>query len=460
MYTIEKAREEIIKAGLRLVEDKLIARTWGNISARISDNEFIITPSGRDYTTLTPDDLVTVKIDDLSYEGDIKPSSEKAVHAVIYANRPDADFIVHTHQFYASVLAAECCSTWVAPCAAYAMPGTSKLARNAEYVLSDYPETKVMLLARHGAVVMAGDSEEAFELAHKLEEDSKKMVESRVTVEEAAPCSEEEMQAALDAAGTFATIANDPYVMQCCSRGGLLRPYIDDFAQIAGAEVLCVDNKPTMIRGALKGKNAVLVRGVGAVCTGPTQEDADAAAMIVSKNAAAACYVKRARPLSPVDARLQRNVYINDYSGNKEERKGDEHFGEKVLFRDLSGKPVVGRAYNHIGEKLIDIKEGIGEKIVFRDLSNGSVERGYNHIGEKLIEIKEGIGEKIVFRDMSDGSAERGYNHIGEKLIEIKEGIGERIMFRNLSDFDDEENEKADLESAEAETESAASEAE
>ena len=66
-YTEEKARELVIEAGLRLLEEGLIARTWGNISARISEDQFIITPSGLAYETLEPEQLVKVNIMDCSY---------------------------------------------------------------------------------------------------------------------------------------------------------------------------------------------------------------------------------------------------------------------------------------------------------------------------------------------------------------------------------------------------------
>lgn len=39
-YSREEAAELIIKAGYALVEKGLIARTWGNISARLSDTDF------------------------------------------------------------------------------------------------------------------------------------------------------------------------------------------------------------------------------------------------------------------------------------------------------------------------------------------------------------------------------------------------------------------------------------
>ena len=103
-YTREEAARLIIEAGHQLIKEGLIARTWGNISARLSDETFLITPSGRAYETLTPAELVEVSIKDCTYEGDIKPSSEKGVHAAVYKLRPEADFVIHAHSNNASAL--------------------------------------------------------------------------------------------------------------------------------------------------------------------------------------------------------------------------------------------------------------------------------------------------------------------------------------------------------------------
>ena len=94
-YEIEEAKRIVVEAGKKLVESGLIARTWGNVSARISDTQFVITPSGRAYEDLTPEEIVVVNIDDCSYEGDIKPSSEKGVHAAAYRHHPTVDFVIH-----------------------------------------------------------------------------------------------------------------------------------------------------------------------------------------------------------------------------------------------------------------------------------------------------------------------------------------------------------------------------
>ena len=93
-----QAKELVVRAGKQLVESGLIARTWGNVSCRVSDTQFVITPSGRAYETLTPEEIVLVNIADLSYDGDVKPSSEKGIHASAYQLRPEVNFVIHTHQ--------------------------------------------------------------------------------------------------------------------------------------------------------------------------------------------------------------------------------------------------------------------------------------------------------------------------------------------------------------------------
>ena len=84
-YTEAEARNLVILSARRLVDAGLTARTWGNLSARISDEQFVITPSGLGYDIMEPEDLVVVNISDLSYEGNRKPSSEKGIHADVAA---------------------------------------------------------------------------------------------------------------------------------------------------------------------------------------------------------------------------------------------------------------------------------------------------------------------------------------------------------------------------------------
>ena len=44
----------ICDTGRELLEDGLVARTWGNVSARADDAHYLVTPSGMDYGSITP----------------------------------------------------------------------------------------------------------------------------------------------------------------------------------------------------------------------------------------------------------------------------------------------------------------------------------------------------------------------------------------------------------------------
>ncbi|MCI1674720.1 MAG: class II aldolase/adducin family protein [Ancrocorticia sp.] len=183
----EEARKAVVEAGVRLVKSGLIARTWGNVSCRISDTHFVITPTGRDYLTLTPEDVVPVSIADLSHTGDIKPSGERGVHAVIYATRQDVDFVIHTHQANASALGAGNVMQFRVPggyptlggtvyCAAYGLPSTKRLQRNVHEALV-HSTGHAIIMKQHGAVCFGRDADEAFRAAQDLEEACQKYVE-------------------------------------------------------------------------------------------------------------------------------------------------------------------------------------------------------------------------------------------------------------------------------------------
>ena len=58
----QMARRLVAAEGKKLQQAGLVARTWGNISCRIDENHFVITPSGLDYETMTAVDLVLMDI--------------------------------------------------------------------------------------------------------------------------------------------------------------------------------------------------------------------------------------------------------------------------------------------------------------------------------------------------------------------------------------------------------------
>ncbi len=373
-YLEKEARNLVVEAGRRLKREGLIARTWGNLSARISDTQFVITPSGLDYDAIGPEDLVTVQISDCSYEGERKPSSEKGIHADAYRLKPEVNFVIHTHQDQASVygILGELLETGggfpalgsLVPCAEYGLPSTKKLRQAVADQLEWYPEASAVLLRNHGALCMGKDYGEAFLVARELEracggrlsellkgqspEDvrmaglgksqrkgnrfcllsgGERRIYDLGTRPEELP-----LEAAIhgeiyrNSAVCYIAEETAPAVTAFCSLGDTLLPYLDDLAQIAGTSVRFSGASPEGVRKALKWRNAVLVRGRGALCTGKTADDVAAVRMILKKGCEAGLLARAWREergpldalcLGEADARLQRLIYQKKYSKKK-----------------------------------------------------------------------------------------------------------------------------------------------
>lgn len=174
----QQARAAIVAMGHKLIAKNLVAGSWGNISCRVNAECLAITPSGRGYELLQPEDIVLVDNQGAVLEGKRIPSSESKVHTAIYAACPEAQAIIHTHSIYASALAAmrrpvpaiiEDIVQIVGGrvnCAAYALAGTQELADNTVAALNG---RKAVLLANHGAVCWGKTLEDALIVAEILE---------------------------------------------------------------------------------------------------------------------------------------------------------------------------------------------------------------------------------------------------------------------------------------------------
>ena len=177
--TIEEARVEVCASGKRLLREGLVARTWGNVSVRVSDTHMVITPSGRAYTELTPEDMVLVNFRTLAYEGHIKPSSELKLHCEVYKNRTHIEAVIHTHQMYASIVAAAqkdvvvidpahqaILGATVIKAAPYALPNSKKITFGTEKAIKS---ANAALMANHGCVCIGRNLEEVFSVCKTLE---------------------------------------------------------------------------------------------------------------------------------------------------------------------------------------------------------------------------------------------------------------------------------------------------
>ena len=173
----ETLRAQLVDYGKQLVASGLVQGTWGNLSARLDDTYMLVTPSGLDYARLTPADMVKVNMRTLEYEGDLKPTSEKSLHAAIYQNRPDIGGIIHTHSKYCCVYAAarrdlpipaDRQTAFQSPIklAPYAPPGSKTLTKNTAAAVGD---NYGAIMAGHGMIACGRDLTAAFQNCKQLE---------------------------------------------------------------------------------------------------------------------------------------------------------------------------------------------------------------------------------------------------------------------------------------------------
>jgi L-fuculose-phosphate aldolase len=169
-------RERIIATARRMNALGINQGSSGNVSARI-EGGFIVTPSGLPYEELQPADLVHMTMGG-NKKGHRPPSSEWRFHRDIYATRPEAGAVVHTHSAFATTLA---CLGRAIPafhyevafaggndirCAQYKTFGTQELS---DVALAALEGRRACLLAHHGAIAFGADLDDALRLAEKVE---------------------------------------------------------------------------------------------------------------------------------------------------------------------------------------------------------------------------------------------------------------------------------------------------
>jgi L-fuculose-phosphate aldolase len=160
----------------------LVTGTSGNVSLRLAPEGkrslLAITPSSRNYLSLTPDDIQILDFDAGKVEGDLPPSVETPLHIGIYRVRKDINAIIHTHSVFASALSVARLSIpaiieeQVAylggeiKLARYAPSGSPDLVKNAIAALG---KRYAVLLANHGAVGVGANLPAAFHACELME---------------------------------------------------------------------------------------------------------------------------------------------------------------------------------------------------------------------------------------------------------------------------------------------------
>jgi L-ribulose-5-phosphate 4-epimerase len=98
-------REQVLRANQEIARRGLAPHTFGNASGvdrSGSEPLVVIKPSGVDYATLKPADLVVTDLNGKIVEGSFRPSSDLDTHTLLYREFPGIGGIVHTHSEFAT----------------------------------------------------------------------------------------------------------------------------------------------------------------------------------------------------------------------------------------------------------------------------------------------------------------------------------------------------------------------
>lgn len=167
----DEHRRDICTVGRWAHERGWVAATDGNISVRLDPQRILTSPTAVSKGMMALDDLVVTDLQGRKLAGRRNPSSELAMHLLIYKRRPDVHAVVHTHPVVATgyaaaglplnkalisevVLALGCI-----PVARYGTPGTPELTEALEPLVQHYD---AILMANHGVVTYGPDLLTAF----------------------------------------------------------------------------------------------------------------------------------------------------------------------------------------------------------------------------------------------------------------------------------------------------------
>jgi ribulose-5-phosphate 4-epimerase/fuculose-1-phosphate aldolase len=178
-------REKICAAGASLFARGLTFGSTGNISVRLADGSFLMTPTNASLGALDPATLSRLDADGHHLSGD-RPTKEAGLHRAMYGQRHEAAAVVHLHATHSVAVSClhgidhhDCLPPLTAyyvmrigrlPLVPYYPPGDDGLARAVEKLAGRH---HAVLLANHGPVVAGTSLDNAMYATEELEETAK-----------------------------------------------------------------------------------------------------------------------------------------------------------------------------------------------------------------------------------------------------------------------------------------------
>lgn len=180
-----RLRDEIVAVGKSLFDRCFTFGSTGNISARLSNGDILMTPTNASLGSLDPARLSKFTAEGVHVGGD-KPTKEAFLHQCMYCARGTAGAVVHLHSTHAvavSLIEGLDPEDVLPPLTAYYVMRVGKLALAPYYPPGDAAlaeavrlraETShAVLLANHGPVVAGQTLREAQYAMEELEETAK-----------------------------------------------------------------------------------------------------------------------------------------------------------------------------------------------------------------------------------------------------------------------------------------------
>lgn len=180
-----RMRDEIAAVGKSLFDRCFTFGSTGNISARLTNGDLLMSPTNASLGSLDPARLSRFTAEGVHVAGD-KPTKEAFLHRCMYCERKEAGAVVHLHSTHAvavSIIDGLDAEDLLPPLTAYYATRVGRLpmvpyyppgdAALAEAVREKARDNHAVLLANHGPVVAGATLREAQYATEELEETAK-----------------------------------------------------------------------------------------------------------------------------------------------------------------------------------------------------------------------------------------------------------------------------------------------
>ena len=177
-----RLRKGICEIGKLCYARNYIVGADGNLSARMKDGTILITPTGAMKGFLDPQHIAHIDMAGNVLDAGPRASSEKAIHIVVYEERPEMKAIVHAHPPHAvamTIAGIDLQQPFIPeiivtiggiPTAPFGTPGTQELPESIRAIVRC---SDTVIMKNHGSVTMGTNLLDAYKKLDMVEHTAK-----------------------------------------------------------------------------------------------------------------------------------------------------------------------------------------------------------------------------------------------------------------------------------------------